>query len=130
MGFMDKMRFWKKDDFLEEDPLKDSLGSDPFNTPKQEDPFLQPLDESQPHQEVNNNTPQDLSLNKPPLTPQEQMIKDQYERLRNPDLAQPTTQIKETDLILSKLDTIKAMVENLNQRLTIIEEYLKRERYR
>jgi len=129
MGIVDKVKFWKKDE-LEDDPFKE----DPFkssNTLDQPDllagekkdeednPFLKPLDP--PKQDKRPEFVQRL--------PHQQALGAGLDNMPN-DFSQNTNKrnISEFDLIISKLDTLKALVDNVNQRLSLIEEYLKRDR--
>lgn len=104
MGMFDKLKFWKKDDDFDLDSLASKemgLGKDPFApTP---DPLNQPtpgFQEKSPFDELDKRN-QDMALPKPPA---------------------PASSAREMELISSKLDTIKAILESLDQRVARMEQ--------
>ena len=114
MGFMDKLKFWKKN----EEP---SLETNDLNTEEETDLGLnEPLNlEAEPGKATSefispeNSLESDLST---PLTTPENLP---GKHAGSPATA--TTGTDPTELLSSKLDAIKANIENINLRLTKIE---------
>jgi hypothetical protein len=106
MGFFKKLMFWKKDDDFDFDKLADQGVAKPddlgLNQPTG-------LEEKSPFDTPEFKQPQTPTLS-PPVE-QEQ-----------PSLQQtPARQLNDMDLVNSKLDTIKAILTSLDQRLANIE---------
>lgn len=120
MSFLERLAFWKKEEENFDDianrsatdlnnPMKTDLGvSDPFNNSPttlqpSHDPFNQ-LDEN-PNQMKDTQPPQYKSQN-----------------INGTNVAQDIMDKKEIELINSKLDTIKVLLESLNQKVSKIDQ--------
>tara|TARA_Y100000310_G_scaffold89923_1_gene87133 strand:- start:84391 stop:84729 length:339 start_codon:yes stop_codon:yes gene_type:complete len=101
MGFFTKLKFWKKKDEFDFDKLvdkhetpTDNLGLNPPTGLEEKSPFDTP--ELQPAA---------------PLTPPLEPAHEQF----------PSQPLKDIDLVNSKLDTIKALLTSMDQRLANLE---------
>lgn len=95
MGILDKVAFWKKND-IGLPPVNQSMG---FN-----DDFNQQQYQPQPYQQQ--------------FMPQQNFAPPMMESMQN---QQGFRNDRDTELISAKLDAIKAMLENLNQRIANLE---------
>jgi len=146
----DKLKFWKKDDDLglENDPFASPESKDPFaedpvgqatqqqdplggQQPAAQDPFSSQQD---PFATQGQSAQQDpfASQNQPAQQQFAQQPGQQYQqpfgRERYPEMAQqaqpasaPKSSDHDTELILTRLDILKAMLEGINQRLANLE---------
>jgi len=129
MSIMDRMKFWKK----EEDP---GFGPDPFagqptdNITQANDPLAQPADpfatdplanQQQPEQFPQTSQPEPFQAQRPEQAMGQPFGQREFQPF--PQQTEPARERSEgnTELILTRLDTIKAMLEGINQRLTNLE---------
>ncbi|MCB9361796.1 hypothetical protein H6504_00030 [Candidatus Woesearchaeota archaeon] len=127
MGLTDKLAFWKKQD--------DDIGNDSFSSMSQDrdpfsshnDPFSQPPPQDQWSQQ-NDPFAQPHPI---PGSPMQQHDFNRQPEVVRIDSNQQSSQRESADLqlVLSKLDTIRAMIENINQRLSLIEEHQRKDRW-
>lgn len=109
MGFTDKIKFWKKKDDL---GLEDDFGAEMQQNQTQNDGTKESF-VGEEGEEVKN----DLSN---PLSFQEKTgLEQPQQNFGQQNFQQPT---KDFDLISSKLDTIKAELDSMNQRIQKIEK--------
>lgn len=127
MGFMDKVMFWKKDDFdfdnMSNDPMSDSSQmSDPS-----QDPFNN-------HQSIPNDPTQtqDFAPNPPApgYNPSSHSPSPDSFSQANPSMNSGSVSQREIELLNSKLDTIKALLASLDQRVGVIEQIARAEQVR
>ncbi len=126
MGFMDKVMFWKKDEFD-----FDSMSSDPFSSKSQggpaqdnlglpsDSPAADPFAAQAPKQ-----TPIGSPGEAPDYNPSEH-APNAFSQARGQDTGGITH--REIELISSKLDTIKALLASLDQRVGVIEQIARAE---
>ncbi len=116
MGMLDKLMFWKKDDDFDFKSLSnDPLGSTPLheNIGLENDPFGQ-------------DSLATKTQNTPPTQPQAPPPMDDLK----PEAfgqAKQASGTRDLELISSKLDTIKALLQSLDSRVTNIERIAKQE---
>jgi len=124
MAFLDKLKFWKKKDTLDLGTSGDELslgadnlgfGSDQMGLPKQETPATL----SSPRLPDQQATPQLSGFGSP--IPQQQLHETGMDS-------------RDRELMMAKLDTIKALLDSIDHRMAIIEQRekqkeLKRSRY-
>ena len=134
MGILDKVPFLKKkeDPFsnpnsgLSDDPFKTDIGSDHLNSPDPlagTSPYDNPnLDSMQQTQDDVNNQMHD-SLMPPAEAPQNLPGQPVHQQPQYTNKNSNSNNVidNKTELILSKLDTIKLNIENINLRLNKIE---------
>jgi len=120
MSFLEKLAFWKKeeenfDDIADQsatnfnDPMKTDLGvSDPFNNSP-----TTPQPNPDPFNQLDGNSNQ-IKDTQPP----------QYksQNINETNVAQNIIDKKEIELINSKLDTIKVLLESLNQKVSKMDQ--------
>lgn len=133
MSFLDKLKFWQKDDFALDDGLDDSFG-DNLALDRSADNMTKPSTDNNSM----NNMPKLGSSNnnleeKPDYGPSEN-----NDGISSPTSFQKQSQFQQNqsssnqgdsqlELISSKLDTIKAELDSMNQRIKKIEQIAEQE---
>ena len=123
MGFMDKVMFWKKDDFDFDNIENDSPNSNPTSN-LDSNPFGQNNDPAGPVTDSFTANPSTLSSQAPNYNP-EAHSPDAFAQ-KNSSMSSGVSS-RELELISSKLDTIKALLASLDQRVGIIEQIARAE---
>ena len=121
MGLMDKVMFWKKDDDFD----FNSVSADPMNTgtsASSSDPFATPAGQTAgPYGANSSGSP----IEAPGYNPSSH-VPDAFAQARvNSSTSAPSA--RDLELISSKLDTIKALLASLDQRVGIIEQIARTE---
>ena len=136
MGLLNKLMFWKKDDDLDFDKIaeremgqdlsmdfsRDDLGlnEQPLSTEKS--PFEESPAELPPHlQESNRGTAYPQSRQDRATALRTPQYAGQQQSFRQQPSGYPSEQ-REMELISSKLDTIKAIMSSLDQRMSNLEQ--------
>jgi hypothetical protein len=122
MGFLGKLAFWKKeDDFNFDDIASKDMGSDMFKgdnlglkeqpLTQEKDPFAMPTETEQP-----SFTPPEES------TSGIQQLREQTQQtMQTQQKATTGISARDVDLLSSKLDTIKALLNSMDQRIANLE---------
>ena len=121
MGFLGKLAFWKReDDFNFDDIASKDMGHDMFKEDnlglkeqplvQEKDPFAMPTETEQP------------SFSAPAeSTSGIQQLQEQNQQMRNQQRATTGISARDVDLLSSKLDTIKALLNSMDQRIANLE---------
>ena len=121
MSITDKLMFWKKKsefdlDSISDDPMNFNPSTDPMGSPNNPttDPFAteNPLDQS--------------AAPAPGYNPSEH----KPQAFGQAKTSQPTITRRDLELLSSKLDTIKALLASLDQRLGVVEQIARAEQLR
>ena len=133
MGVMDKLMFWKKkDDFGSFDmdsfssSAKDPLGGTPLheNIGLEHDPFGK---DSMSPSPANSSPPGSDPISPAPTTPSDFGANHDSLRPKAFDQKKEYSGNRDLELISSKLDTIKAILQSLDSRVNVIERIAKQE---
>ncbi|MAG60265.1 hypothetical protein CL619_00615 [archaeon] len=120
MGFMDKLMFWKKDDFD-----FDSISNDPMkptgSTSTSPDPFASSTNPTTPDPFASQNPTSPTGA--PNYNPSAH-APEAFAQAKS-SAAGPSS--REVELMNSKLDTIKALLASLDQRVGVIEQIARAE---
>ncbi len=125
MSFVDKLKFWKKEDSFDFDDLahKEMGKDDPFNTKLSTETGPDPFAEPNLHSATPVGSHQPTTIHDP-LAPKS-FSQPAGAAMRHPSsgqVAQFTLTKRDIELLNSKLDTIKAVLQSLDQRVARFEQ--------